>query len=290
MAKEYWKDLNILGMNTLDPHGSSIPFESVRQALEGDRLKSSRFMLLNGLWRFKYFKHPAYVPDGYFMPEYDDTLWDRLPVPSNWQLHGYDIPVYTNVAYPIPVDPPNIPEENPVGCYRRTFLMDNAWKEMKTILHFGGVSIAFTVYVNGKEVGYSQGSHMPSEFDITPYLHVGENCLSLEVYKWAATSYIEDQDYWRMSGIFREVYLYATQKKHIKDYRVQSLLDASYKTGILEVQVETEGVHDQDEMTAVIALYETADRCILETSFEVIQGIAKLKHKIENVKIGRAHV
>ncbi|MDF1615929.1 glycoside hydrolase family 2 TIM barrel-domain containing protein [Petrocella sp. FN5] len=288
MAKDYWKDLSILGMNTLDPHGSSISFDSLEQALIGDRLKSSRFIMLNGLWKFMYYKHPAYVPDDYYMPEYDDALWDTLPVPSNWQLHGYDRPVYTNVAYPIPVDPPNIPEENPVGCYRKVFLVENAWDDLKTILHFGGVSIAFTVYVNGKEVGYSQGSHMPSEFDITPYVHVGENLLSVEVYKWAATSYLEDQDFWRMSGIFREVYLYATHKKHIKDYWVQSLLDASYKTGVLDLSIETEGVQDLDEMTAAVVVYETSNHCILETSLEVIQGKAKLNHKIKNVKTWNA--
>ncbi|PKM68498.1 MAG: beta-galactosidase subunit alpha [Firmicutes bacterium HGW-Firmicutes-2] len=290
MVKDYWKDLNILSMNTLDPHGSSIPFDSVAQALEGDRLKSSRFKLLNGLWKFKYFKHPAYVPEDYFATTYDDTLWDTLPVPSNWQLHGYDVPVYTNVAYPIPVDPPNVPEENPVGCYRCMFTVNNTWKDLKTILHFGGVSIAFTVYVNGKEVGYSQGSHMPSEFDITPYLQVGENCLSVEVYKWAATSYLEDQDFWRMSGIFREVYLYATLNKHIKDYWVQSLLDTSYKNGILNVEVATEGLENKDEVTVAIALYETPTQLILETSLDVVQGKAKLEHKIENVKTWNAEI
>ncbi len=288
MVKDYWKDLNILSKNTLDPHGTSIPFDSVGQVLKGDRIESGYFMLLNGLWKFKYFNHPAYVPETYFMPEYDDALWDTLPVPSNWQLHGYDIPVYTNVAYPIPVDPPNIPEANPVGCYRRVFLVDSTWKDLKTVLHFGGVSIAFTVYVNGKEVGYSQGSHMPSEFDITPYLHIGENCLSVEVYKWAATSYIEDQDYWRMSGIFREVYLYATQKKHIKDYRIQSLLDVTYKNGILDVEIDTEGVDDHDAMTMVLALYETSTQLIWETSLDVMQGKAKQKHNIENVKTWNA--
>jgi len=288
MVKDYWKDLSILGMNTLEPHGSSIPFDSVAQALDGDRSKSSRFKLLNGLWKFKYFKHPAYVPEDYFATTYDDTLWDTLPVPSNWQLHGYDVPVYTNVAYPIPVDPPNIPEENPVGCYRSMFSVDYQWVDLKTILHFGGVSIAFTVYVNGKEVGYSQGSHMPSEFDITPYLQVGENCLSVEVYKWAATSYLEDQDFWRMSGIFREVYLYATLNKHIKDYWVQSLLDTSYKNGILKVDVATEGVENKDEVTVAIALYETPTQLILETSLDVVQGKAKLEHKIENVKTWNA--
>ena len=224
MVKNYWKDLTILNKNTLKPHAAKISYDSVDNALKGERGFSSYFMSLNGDWKFSYYNHPAYVPEDYFAVNYDDSQWNTIPVPSCWQMHGYEIPVYTNVAYAIPVDEPNVPEENPVGCYRTTFNIPRDWKERRVVLHFEGVCSSFTVYVNGEEVGYSEGSHIPSEFDVTKYLVEKENLISVEVYKWCSGTYLEDQDFWRLNGIFREVYLYSTENNYIKDIHVNSLL------------------------------------------------------------------
>ncbi len=280
MTREYYKDLKILNKNTLPAHGCKTPYDSIEQAMTADREASSAFMLLTGDWKFNYYKHPAYVPEDYYKTSYDDGEWDTIPVPSNWQLHGYGIPVYTNVAYPIPVDPPHVPAENPVGLYRRSFEIMADQLEQRHILHFGGVSIAFTVFVNGKEVGYSQGSHMPSEFDISDYLVEGENLLAVEVYKWAATSYLEDQDFWRLSGIFREVYIYRTHQSYIEDYKIQGLLDATYKDGVLKVAVEAVGA----DLTMNFILQTLDGEVIAVKSEEMVEGLANFDYLLEEVK------
>lgn len=255
-AKNYWKDLNCLSKNRMNPSTTAIPYTSLKEALEGQRHLSKRFMLLNGTWKFLYNEHPLDVPEGYEQPAYDDKEWDQLPVPSCWQLHSYDIPVYTNVIYPYPVNPPHIPEENPVGCYRRKFTVPTEWTEEKVILHFGGVSSSFTLYVNGKEVGYSQGSHIPAEFDITDYLVNGENTLAVEVYKWCCTSYIEDQDFWRLNGIFREVYLIAEPRVYASDIHVDALLGDTYEDGQLNIDLELSSKVDEHAKVEVNLLYK----------------------------------
>ncbi|WP_170311532.1 glycoside hydrolase family 2 TIM barrel-domain containing protein [Vallitalea okinawensis] len=255
-AKYYWKDLNCLSINRMSPSTTAIPYPSVEEALEGQRHLSDRFMLLNGTWKFLYNEHPLDVPDGYEHPDFDDRDWGQLPVPACWQLHGYDIPVYTNVIYPYPVNPPHVPEENPIGCYRRTFAVPDEWNDDKVILHFGGVSSSFTLYVNGKEVGYSQGSHIPAEFDITDYIVSGENTIAVEVYKWCCTSYIEDQDFWRLNGIFREVYLISEPRIHASDIHVDALLSDTYEDGQLTIDLELSSTVDECVKVEVNLLFK----------------------------------
>ncbi|SHH51845.1 glycoside hydrolase family 2 TIM barrel-domain containing protein [Clostridium grantii] len=277
MVKNYWKDLTILNRNTLKPHAAKISYDSVDNALKNERGFSSYFMSLNGDWKFSYYNHPAYVPEDYFAVNYDDSQWNTIPVPSCWQMHGYEIPVYTNVAYAIPVDEPNVPEENPVGCYRTTFNIPRDWKERRVVLHFGGVCSSFTVYVNGKEVGYSEGSHIPSEFDVTKYLVEKENLISVEVYKWCSGTYLEDQDFWRLNGIFREVYLYSTENNYIKDIHVNSLLKEDYIEGILDVTVDVEASNGSVEFL----LIDEQGNSIIEKSMEIVNGSVKIDEIIE---------
>ena len=152
----------------------------------------------------------------YYRPEFDITPWDRIEVPSNWELKGYGTPIYTNVTYPHLRQPPKVmgdvpshytaaSEPNPVGSYRRNFTVPDAWQGREIFIHFDGVGSAFYLWINGEQVGYSQGSRTPAEFNITSYLQPGENCLAVEVYRWSDGSYLEDQDLWRLSGIFRDV-------------------------------------------------------------------------------------
>lgn len=208
MNPREWQDPRYLQKGREDARAYFIAYDTMQQALEGDRHQSGRYQLLNGEWDFKYY--PAY----YEMDEEIDFT-DKIPVPSNWQMHGYDRPAYVNVNYPHPVDLPWVPDENPCGVYRRFFEIEDLEKEIYLI--FDGVNSCFYVSINGEEIGYSQGSHCMSEFCITPYLKKGKNEILVKVLKWCDGSYIEDQDFFRLSGIFRDVYLLHRTKQHVRD-------------------------------------------------------------------------
>ena len=190
-----------------------IPYDSLEKALKGEKKESRFYRLLNGTWDFKYFESE------YDIPEKIDE-WDTISVPSCWQLQGYDRIGYTNVNYPFPVDPPYVPDINPCGIYKTVFSLDNEWEQRKTYIVFEGVSSCIFLYVNGNYVGYSQGSHLQAEFDISEFVKAGENELVAKVFKWCSGSYLEDQDFFRFSGIFRDVYLLSREENHIKDVKV----------------------------------------------------------------------
>ncbi len=280
MKKENWKKVEVISENTIAPHGAKFPVKTMEEITK-KREDTSYFSLLNGDWNFKYFEHPAYVDEDFFALDYNDSQWKTLPVPSCWQMHGYDIPVYANVDYTITVDYPNIPSENPVGCYRRKFTVAKDWQDRRTVLHFGGVASAFTLYINGKEVGYSEGNHMPSEFDITEYLVSGENLLSVEVYKWSTSTYLEDQDCWRMNGIFREVYLYSTDHTYIQDIYAKSSLDSSYKNGTFDLDVKVTG---SNALSLEVKLFDENNKDILNKTADVKGDTATLQDTFQNVK------
>lgn len=195
-----------------------IPYDSLEKALEGKRENSKFYRLLNGKWNFKYYESEFDIPDKI---ENWDKNWDKIPVPSCWQLYGYDQIGYTNVNYPFPVDPPYVPDMNPCGIYNRTFSIESEWKNRRTYIVFEGVSSCLFLYINGEYAGYSQGSHMQSEFEISQYLKLGKNELIVKVFKWCSGSYLEDQDFFRFSGIFRDVYLLSREENHIKDIDIK---------------------------------------------------------------------
>ena len=231
-----WENLALLHRSRLPAHATSIPYADMETALGGERGASSFFRLLNGLWQFQYLTSPADVPPGFFEEAFDASQWDRLPVPSNWQMHGYGRPQYTNINYPFPVDPPHVPSDNPVGLYRREFALPAEWDAKQVFLHFDGVDSAFYVWLNGQAVGYSQVSHMPSEFDLTPFLRPGGNTLAVQVFQWSDGSYLEDQDAWRLSGIFRDVLLIARPAVYLRDVRIRTSRD-----GMLDLHIEMSG-------------------------------------------------
>ncbi|MCZ8519554.1 glycoside hydrolase family 2 TIM barrel-domain containing protein [Paenibacillus caseinilyticus] len=218
-----WKNPLMLGRGTERPHALSVPYPDELSALRGEKEASSYVLPLNGVWRFYYAGSPQETPDACELPGYDDTQWDDIPVPSNWQLHGYGIPHYSSCPYPFPVDPPHVPRLNPTGIYRRRFRQPQDWTSRRTLLVFEGVDAAFHVHVNGVPAGYGQGSHYHHEFDITSYLKPGENTIVVRVYQWCAGSYLEDQDKWRMSGIFRDVYLVSVPPAGLSDACVQAV-------------------------------------------------------------------
>ncbi len=232
-----WENPQLLHRNREDARATLIPFANESNARSGDRLKSPYFSLLNGNWKFHYATRPELTPAGFENPDFDVAAWKSIPVPSNWQMHGYDKRVYTNVNYPFPMDPPYVPAQNPTGCYRREFNVPNTGADRQTLLVFQGVDAAFYAWVNGQPVGFSKGSRMPAEFNITPFLKPGKNTLAVKVLKWCDGSYLEDQDYWRLSGIFRDVYLLSVPAVHIHDVFVRTPFDKNLKNATLELDV-----------------------------------------------------
>jgi len=231
-----WENPKVFERNRLPARASFISYPDERSALTGERGRSPRFRLLNGNWKFHYAEAPALAPEGFFEESYDVSGWDDIQVPCSWQLLGYGRPHYTNVKYPFPVDPPRVPTENPTGSYRRSFFIPDGWSDHRIILRFEGVDSAFHVWVNGRQVGYSQGSRLPAEFDITRYIHPGDNVLAVRVYRWSDGSYLEDQDMWWLSGIFRNVYLMAVPRVHVFDLYARTEFDADYRDAVLKVR------------------------------------------------------
>jgi beta-galactosidase/beta-glucuronidase len=239
-----WMNLSVLHRNRQPARATLIPYSDEAQALAGEREKSTFYRLLNGNWKFRHLAHPGQTPAGFAAESFADADWDVLPVPSNWQMHGYDIPVYTNVNYPYPVDPPFVPDDNPVGLYRRQFDIPSSWNGKTVFIEFGGVNAAFYLFINGKQVGYSQGTHMPAEFNITDHVRPGENQIAVQVFQWCDGSYLEDQDMWRLSGIFRDVSLTACGAVRVEDVRTQTTFDENYSAATLDLQVKLRGQAD----------------------------------------------
>jgi len=256
-----WEDPKITEVNTEEPHSYFIPFQNTETALTNNEDSSLYYFSLNGFWKFHWADKPANRPRNFYEKEFDITGWDSIPVPSNWELEGYGYPIYTDVSYPFPSKPPRIPHKwNPVGSYKRNFNIPKEWGDNRIIIHFGGVRSAFYVWVNGEMVGYSQDSKTPAEFDITEFVQTGKNSVSAEVYRWSDGSYLEGQDYWKISGIERDVFLLATPKTYIRDLFVTATLDSMYQDGLLNLQVEIEGLESlSGDFQVVAQLLENED-------------------------------
>jgi len=232
-----WENPAVFQRGAEPPHATLVPFATPEQARTGGRTDSPWFRSLNGDWRFRWLPRPADCPVDFAAPQFDDRAWDRLPVPANWQLHGYGQAVYLNVPYVFPKNPPHVPaDDNPVGLYRHLFDIPADWAGRQVFLHFAGVDSAFYVWVNGREVGYSQDSRTPAEFNITPHLVPGVNHLAVQVFRYSDGSYLECQDMWRLSGIHRDVWLFARPAVYLRDVEVKTLLDEDVRDAILDVR------------------------------------------------------
>ena len=247
IARRDWENPQSFQANQLEAHSPLNHFISVEDALvKQNQSKVS----LNGDWRFKLFAKPELVPSNFIDENYDDASWNRIKVPSNWQLQGDELntmegskdgrrdnPIYLNVKYPFEVNPPFVPQDNPTGCYRTHFEVSTADLEMQTRIIFDGVNSAFHLWCNGVWVGYSQDSRLPAEFDLSDYIKGGVNTLSVMVIRWSDGSYLEDQDMWWLSGIFRDVTLLSKPKTHIADVFVRPKLDACFRDGLIETEI-----------------------------------------------------
>jgi len=232
----------VFGVNVLKPHATSMPYSTLDEAKAGKRRSSPWYQSLAGTWKFYWVDKPASRNTTFFQDNYDVSAWKEIAVPGSWQVQGYDRPIYTNVTYPWSgsdnISPPAAPKSyNPVGHYRREFTVPAAWDGRRIRLHFEGVESAYYVWVNGKYVGYSENSFTGHEFDVTDKLRPGANNISVQVFRWCDGSWMEDQDFIRLSGIHRDVFLYATPKTHIQDFQINADLASNYKDGDLKASV-----------------------------------------------------
>lgn len=260
-----WENPAVFSVNKEPAHCTLIPYEDHKQALRDAPHRSPYFLSLNGKWKFHWVSKPADRPLDFYKPGYSVKHWNDIPVPANWQMHGYGIPIYTNARYPFPMDPPRIRHDyNPVGSYRREFRVPLQWKDRQVFIHFAGVKSAFYLWVNGQNAGYSQGSMTPAEFNISPFLQEGINTLAVEVYRWSDGSYLEDQDMWRLSGIYRDVFLFAAPTVHIRDFWVRSQLDDFYRdsTLVVEPMVRNYGSRSSDKYSLDVLLYDRDGRTV----------------------------
>lgn len=232
-----WENPAVNAINTLPARASGFPFEDREKALAGIREKSSRYLSLDGEWHFAFSASADERPRDFWRDDFNVSAWKAIPVPSAWQAQGYGQPKYNNITYPFPANRPLIRHDiNSVGSYRRDFALPDSWDRSEAIiLHVGAAGAAYYVWVNGKQVGYSEDSKLPSEFDIAPYVRAGRNNISIQVFRWADGSYLEDQDFWRVSGIERSVYLIAEPKLRLTDTGVRAGLDGKYRDGRLAV-------------------------------------------------------
>ncbi len=270
-----WENEQIIGINKDLPRATGLSFDDTKSAIEAYTMKKAKDALkkwedspyhqsLNGLWKFHWVKSPDERPVDFYKNDYDVSGWDEIPVPSNWEIQGYGTPIYTNVNYPHPRQPPIImgrvrdnftaaKEPNPVGSYRTEFILPPDWIGRKVFIHFEGVASAFYLWINGQKVGYSQGSRTPAEFEINKYLKSGPNRVAVEVYRWSDGSYLEDQDFWRLSGIFRDVYLFSTPAVQLRDMFVLSDLDDAYKDAEVSITGSVRNLSGQSAQRCVSA-------------------------------------
>ncbi|MFU1795218.1 glycoside hydrolase family 2 TIM barrel-domain containing protein [Paenibacillus azoreducens] len=240
-VQPYWENPSILQEHREQARASYIPYGDVESARTGKRARSPWYQTLNGSWKFQYNRRAKDIGTDWTRETFDTTDWDDLLVPSCWQVQGYDQLQYTNVNYPFPYDPPYVPDDNPAGLYVREFRVGENWSGKDTYIMFEGVNACFYLWINGDYVGYSQGSRVPAEFNIAPYVRQGSNKIAVMVLKWCDGSYLEDQDQWRYTGIFRDVYLLARDKAHVRDVFCRTELAEDLRSARLQVELETTG-------------------------------------------------
>ncbi|MET9458242.1 glycoside hydrolase family 2 TIM barrel-domain containing protein [Streptomyces canus] len=272
-APEWNGAIDLFRVGTQPPHTTLMPYADVGQALAADRTRSPYRLSLDGTWKFAYADRPADRDTDFYRTDVDDADWDTLPVPSVWQVHGYDFPIYINITYPWwgpnglgeEAQPPAAPTRyNPVGQYRRTFTVPKDWSGRRTFLHFEGVKSAHYVWINGELVGYHEDSYTPAEYDITPHLKPGTNQIAVEVYRYSDGDWLEDQDMIRLSGIFRSVYLYSTPAVHLRDFKLDTPLGDDYTSAELSVtaSVRDYGGGNQGRYTVETQLYDSGGHAV----------------------------
>ena len=263
----YWKDIQTVAVNKEYPRTAFMTYDNRNQALTGEYENSPYYKLLNGTWNFYYADAYKDLPANIEQPD-ANIAWKEIKVPGNWEVQGYGVAIYTNHGYefkPRNPQPPQLPETNPVGVYQRDIEIPADWDGRDIFLRLEGAKSGVYVYVNGQEVGYSEDSKNPAEFLINNYLKPGKNSLVIKIFRWSTGSYLECQDFWRMSGIERDVFLFSQPKTHIKDFNVVSTLDDTYKNGIFKLNVDvTNHTAANKEVTVAYELLDAAKKVVAE--------------------------
>ena len=269
-----------MGIDQEAPRATYLPYDCACDALNNTKSYSSRYKLLSGDWKFSYYENATDAVNALN----NETVFqegEQLRVPSSWQMHGYSVPVYTNCNYPFPMDPPHVPFDNPVGIYEREFILPDSWSDKEVYLNFDGVDTMFWVWINGKAAGMSQGAHLPTEFHITKQLAKGANTITVMVTKVAWSSYLEDQDYYRVSGIFRDVYLLGRDKFHVRDIFVKQDFAPDYSSAELTVELDFTGKSALKSPEASVRLYGLLNNLIREEKTLIKDGRAILSFHVE---------
>ena len=287
-----WENPAVFRINNEPAHATLMPYADMISAKTFEHGKSAFFLSLNGAWKFKYLKNPFETPVDFPAPAFPDASWDKIEVPGNWQLQGkYDPPVFANIKHPFRVDPPRVPhDDNPTGLYRTTFHIPEKWNGNQIFLHFDGIQSAGTVYLNGKKIGYSEDGMTPAGYNITGFLKPGENTLAVQVIDWSDGSYLEDQDFWRLSGIYRDVYLFATPMQHIRDYQVITDLDQQYEDASFRVTLNLKNyaARASKNLAVKLRLVDAAGNRVFERSMNSgsVRGgkemVLRLEQNIKN--------
>jgi beta-galactosidase len=294
-----WEDELVFAINKEPAHVTYTPYATTEQALRDISLESPYYLLLDGPWKFNWVKQPDERPANFFKTDFDDKQWSEIPVPSNMEMQGYGTPIYTNIRYPFRTDPPRVmgrvpndwtlsKEPNPVGSYRKHIEIPSDWNGKEIFLHFDGVISAMYVWVNGQKVGYSEGSMTGAEFNITKYSKPGRNLIAVEVYRWSDGSYLEDQDMFRLSGIHRSVYAYATPQVHLRDYFLQSEFSTDFTQAKfkLKANVKNFGTKKSAGGKLEVSLYDPEGK-LLNNSIvlsQVIDPMAANQEKVYNLE------
>ncbi|MFV0565103.1 MAG: glycoside hydrolase family 2 TIM barrel-domain containing protein [Flavobacteriaceae bacterium] len=285
---------DVIGINKLAPKATFYSYNAEQLALKDDITQSTDYILLSGIWKFNWVKAPKDRPLTFFKPSENVDNWDNIKVPSNWEVEGYGIPIYVNHQYEfadnrapiskeitwvnpdqprsVPTNPGFVPHDyNPVGSYRRDFTVNSNLDGKTFFLHIGAMKSGGFVWLNGEYVGYSQGSKLPAEFDITPYLKQGNNTIALQIFRWTDGSYLECQDFWRISGIERDVFVYSQPKLRLKDFEVLSTLDKAYEKGVFELDVDLVSQHTKTEN--------------IQVSYKILDGDKLITQETQKIKI-----
>lgn len=298
-----WNDLNISGVNKETACQTAIPFADEGQALRLSIEESPYYQTLNGTWKFHWVADPEKRPKDFFKPNYDVSGWDNIKVPATWQIEAvrhnkpWDKPLYCNTIYPFcdyskGVQWPNVIQPrpadytfanmpNPVGSYRREFTLPTSWKGRDVFIRFNGVEAGFYLWLNGKKVGYSEDSYLPAEFNLTPYLQEGKNTLAVEVYRFTDGSFLECQDFWRFSGIFRDVFLWSAPHTQIRDFFFRTDLDGDYRNATVFLDVEITGKKSSAEL--IVKLSDTEGKEVLSRTIHATKiGSTHLEFDVKN--------
>ena len=278
----YLENTGVYELNQEEGHVPLVPYTTVDQALKNKPEVSSDYLSLNGIWKFHYSDTPEGVPAEFYKSGFDDNKWDTIRVPSNWEMKGYGDPLFRNVSTPFRPDPPKIPREyNPAGSYRKSFIIPASWKNKEVFLRMEKTASASFVWINGKEVGYNEGGQEPAEYNITRYIKPGENSVAVVVYKYSDGYYLEDQDYWRLAGIFDDVWLFAAPKVHIFDWFATTDLDKNYSDAELSLSIDIKNYSGKSENNLSIRtlLHDSKGRIVKTLTSEKFSVAKDGRHK-----------